>query len=96
MPYGQDKLLGKWTATVDQAFLGFYIMELVLKALCHLQRTVQSQGDLTRRGPRGFERSLLCGHCSVVWWNWLDLVIVVSGLIVARLRPQTHWALASR
>ena len=63
--FGQDQLLGKWTATVDQAFLAFYVMELLFKALA-------------------FERSLLCGACSVVWWNWLDLVIVLSGLIAAR------------
>ncbi|CAK9065490.1 unnamed protein product [Durusdinium trenchii] len=28
-----------------------------------------------------YESSLLFGHCSVVWWNWLDLVIVMSGLL---------------
>jgi len=26
-----------------------------------------------------YERSLLCGPCHVVWWNWLDLLIVLSG-----------------
>eukprot|EP00435_Cladocopium_sp_Y103_P031144 s2849_g7.t2 len=27
-----------------------------------------------------YERGLLCGHCHVVWWNWLDLIIVLSGI----------------
>ncbi|CAK9094106.1 Sodium channel protein type 5 subunit alpha (Sodium channel protein cardiac muscle subunit alpha) (Sodium channel protein type V subunit alpha) (Voltage-gated sodium channel subunit alpha Nav1.5) (hH1) [Durusdinium trenchii] len=32
-----------------------------------------------------YESSLLFGHCSVVWWNWLDLVIVMSGLLETRI-----------
>ncbi|CAL1146922.1 unnamed protein product [Cladocopium goreaui] len=27
-----------------------------------------------------YESRLLCGHCHVVWWNWLDLIIVLSGI----------------
>ena len=45
---------------------------------------------------RGYESSLLFGHCSVVWWNWLDLVIVMSGLLETRIagsrrRMDTRW-----
>jgi len=33
------------------------------------------------------QRALLCGPCSIVWWNWLDLVIVVSGVFDMWLIP---------
>lgn len=34
-----------------------------------------------------FQRDLLCGPVSVVWWNWMDLVIVVSGALEQWLMP---------
>eukprot|EP00811_Abedinium_folium_P006096 NODE_1560_length_2437_cov_16.032900.p1 GENE.NODE_1560_length_2437_cov_16.032900~~NODE_1560_length_2437_cov_16.032900.p1 ORF type:complete len:683 (+),score=154.93 NODE_1560_length_2437_cov_16.032900:96-2144(+) len=34
-----------------------------------------------------YERGLLIGRFTVVWWNWLDLVIVVSGLFDQWLLP---------
>jgi len=33
------------------------------------------------------QRGLVCGKISVVWWNWLDLVIVVSGVVDMWLMP---------
>eukprot|EP00928_Gymnodinium_smaydae_P053836 TRINITY_DN37742_c0_g1_i1.p1 TRINITY_DN37742_c0_g1~~TRINITY_DN37742_c0_g1_i1.p1 ORF type:complete len:650 (-),score=99.35 TRINITY_DN37742_c0_g1_i1:128-2077(-) len=36
--------------------------------------------ELTVKGMY-FQRTLLIGRCSVIWWNWLDLAIVVSGIL---------------
>ncbi|CAE7767307.1 unnamed protein product [Symbiodinium necroappetens] len=46
---------------VDQAFLIFYIVELVLRGLL-------------------LQKDLLLGPCREVWWNWLDLFIVLAGI----------------
>jgi len=53
---------------LDEAFLWFYIIELVLRFVYHQQQ-------------------FLCGPPSVVWWNWLDTVIVASGIIDRWLLP---------
>ncbi|CAJ1450894.1 unnamed protein product, partial [Effrenium voratum] len=53
---------------LDLLFLGFYVVELVLKGAY-------------------FQKTLLCGKCSVVWWNWLDLIIVLSGVLEQTLVP---------
>jgi voltage-gated sodium channel len=34
-----------------------------------------------------FQRDLLIGHFQDVWWNWLDLVVVVVGVVDQWLRP---------
>ncbi|CAJ1413926.1 unnamed protein product [Effrenium voratum] len=34
-----------------------------------------------------FQKTLLWGKCSVVWWNWLDLIIVLSGVLEQTLLP---------
>ena len=34
-----------------------------------------------------YQRSLLFGHCSIVWWNWLDLLIVLSGIVEQVVLP---------
>lgn len=34
-----------------------------------------------------FQEGLLCGKLSVVWWNWLDLAIVVSGILDMYVQP---------
>lgn len=34
-----------------------------------------------------YQQGLLFGRCSTVWWNWLDLVIVVSGLLEQAVLP---------
>lgn len=47
---------------LDQAFLSWYLVELVLKFALH-------------------RCQLLFGKCSIVWWNWLDLGIVFSGVM---------------
>lgn len=54
-----------------------------------------------------FQRELLCGPCQDAWWNWLDLVIVSTGVLDQWLKPillasgllpeslmQSTWALA--
>lgn len=49
-----------WYANIF--FLGYYTLELVLKALL-------------------FHCKLLCGPCCFVWWNWVDLLVVVAGIL---------------
>ncbi|CAE7884733.1 CACNA1B [Symbiodinium microadriaticum] len=34
-----------------------------------------------------YQSGLLFGRCSTVWWNWLDLAIVVSGLLEQAVLP---------
>ena len=34
-----------------------------------------------------YQRELLFGPCSIVWWNWLDAVIVVSGIVEQVVLP---------
>ena len=34
-----------------------------------------------------YQRSLLFGQCSIVWWNWLDLIIVISGILEQVIFP---------
>ncbi|CAE7435655.1 Cacna1s [Symbiodinium natans] len=46
---------------VDQAFLVFYIVELVLRGLL-------------------LQKDLLLGPLREVWWNWLDVFIVLAGI----------------
>lgn len=53
---------------VDQFFLVFYIIEIILKGML-------------------FQKELLIGRPSVVWWNWLDLVIVIGGVLDQWLKP---------
>merc|ERR1719469_95453 len=53
---------------LDQFYMCFYILEIVLKAIL-------------------LRRSLLCGSLFKVWWNWLDLIIVLSGVVDMYLMP---------
>jgi len=39
-----------------------------------------------------WRRKLLVGKVSDVWWNWLDLIIVVSGVMDMWLKPIAEWA----
>jgi len=34
-----------------------------------------------------FQRELLLGPCGIVWWNWLDLIIVLVGIVDQWLQP---------
>ena len=34
-----------------------------------------------------YQRGLIFGHCSTVWWNWLDLLIVLSGILEQVVLP---------
>lgn len=53
---------------LDELFLAWYIIELLMKSVYH-------------------QRCLFFGALSVVWWNWLDLCIVVSGILDEWLLP---------
>lgn len=34
-----------------------------------------------------YHQEFLCGTCSVVWWNWLDLIIVLVGILDQWVQP---------
>lgn len=34
-----------------------------------------------------YQRDLLIGSCSIVWWNWLDMIIVIVGIFDGWIRP---------
>lgn len=57
---------------LDNAFLVWYLLELVLKTCLH-------------------QRGWFCGNFFVIWWNWLDLLIVVSGIVEQWLIPGLEW-----